>query len=171
MQCNAKWVLTQHWRSYWKKQQSQERERGSSPTSRQSSALYCKGPFFTWSPEDGPATHVGVHTGLYLDLIVLTKSLEKSIQVASTQLERIENYNSTRVKDGRFLFGHGIVDESRGGIFILDVSEAQPHSAADFVVHQLTQMLEFWYAICRLNLMLSRAHSCVVVLGHDCAFC
>jgi hypothetical protein len=85
-----------------------------------------------------------VHTGLYLDLIVLTKSLEQSIQVASTQLERIENYNSTRVKDGRFLFGHGIVDEGRGGIFILDVSNAQPHSAADFVVHQLTQMLEFW---------------------------
>ena len=115
--------------------------------SKARSAAYCKGPFFTWAPEQGSATHVGVHTGLYMDLIVLMKSLEESISVAATQLERIVNYNSTRVTDGRFLFGHGIVDEARGGIFILDVSSAQPHSAPEFVVHQLSQTLEFWYGL------------------------
>ena len=64
------------------------------------------------------------------------------------------------MKDGRFLFGHGIVDEGRGGIFILDVSNAQPHSAPDFVVHQLTQMLEFWCVVSCLNfgLVSRRSH-------------
>jgi hypothetical protein len=76
--------------------------------------------------------------------MVLMKSLEESIKVVGVQLERITNYNRSRVQDGRFLFGHGIVDEGRGGIFILDASMAQPHSAADFVVHQLAQMLDFW---------------------------
>lgn len=89
---------------------------------------------------------MGVHTGLYMDLIVLIKSIEDSVKVVETQMERIEKYNSTRVKDGRFLFGHNIVDEARGGIFILDTSSAQPHSAADFIVHQLAQMLEYWCA-------------------------
>jgi hypothetical protein len=72
------------------------------------------------------------------------RSIEESIKVTDTQLERIKNYNSTRVTNGRFLFGHGIVDEGRGGIFILDVSAAQPHSSADFMVQQLCQMFDFW---------------------------
>lgn len=140
-------MLEQQWTSY-KAKQDQARsaaKRGVIPKRR---AQYCRGPFFTWKGSDdgagGHCTHVGVHTGLYLDLTVLIKSLEESIKVVRTQLERITNYNRSRVQDGRFLFGHGIVDEGRGGIFILDASTAQPHSAADFVVHQLAQMLDFW---------------------------
>ena len=72
-------------------------------------------------------------------------SIEESIVVTATQLERITSYNATRVTDGRFLFGHGIVDEGRGGLFVLDCSASQPHSSAEFMVHQLCQMLEHWY--------------------------
>jgi hypothetical protein len=147
LQCNAKWVLTQHWRSYQKKR-ALNQQHDQTTVIKARSAEYCKGPFFTWMPNQATATHVGVHTGLYMDLIVLMKSLEESSNVTSTQLERIENYNATRVKDGRFLFGHGIADEARGGIFVLDVSSAQPHSAPEFVVHQLSQTLEFWCAHC-----------------------
>ena len=148
MQCNAKWVLDQQWASYKAKQDSQRLggRGGGAPAAR---AKYCRGPFFTWNgaPDGGGGTHVGVHTGLYLDLLVLTRSLESSVAVVDTQLERIRSYNATRVQNGRFLFGHSAVDEARGGIFVLDASLAQPHSAADFFVHQLAQMLEFWCAL------------------------
>lgn len=146
VQCNAKWVLDQQWASYKAKQDSQRLSGrvGGAPTAR---AKYCRGPFFTWTGSGGDhGTHVGVHTGLYLDLLVLIKSLESSMAVVDTQLERIRSYNGTRVQSGRFLFGHSAVDEARGGIFIVDASLAQPHSAADFVVHQLAQMLDFWCA-------------------------
>lgn len=151
LQCNAKWVLKQNWRSYISKRSQSRKGDFSSGSRTRRGATYCKGPFFTWQPQDGSHTHVGVHTGLYMDLIVLIKSLEDSVKVVETQLERIQNYNSTRVKDGRFLFGHNIVDEGRGGIFVLDTSSAQPHSAADFIVHQLAQMLECWCAHCRCS--------------------
>lgn len=144
LQCNAKWVLKQNWRSYLTKHSQAQKGEFLPGSKARRGASYCKGPFFTWQPKDGSHTHVGVHTGLYMDLIVLIKSLEDSVKVVETQMERIQNYNSTRVKDGRFLFGHNIVDEARGGIFVLDASSAQPHSATDFIVHQLAQMLEFW---------------------------
>jgi hypothetical protein len=159
LQCNAKWVLKQSWRSYMSKKASNATfDGGSAAVSGR--ATYCRGPFFTWAPGIGSHTHVGVHTGLYIDLVVLIKSLEESIKIVQTQLDRIKNYNTSRVTDGRFLFGNGTVDEARGGIFILDVSDAQPHSAAAFIVHQLAQMLEYW-CVCRLIITYLKFHELI----------
>jgi hypothetical protein len=93
--------------------------------------------------------HVGVHAGLYVDLVMLMTSLRDSILLVETQLQRITNYNASRVEDGRFLFGHMTVDEARGGVFVIDASTAQPHSATEFIAHQLAQMLDFWCAASR----------------------
>jgi hypothetical protein len=146
VQCNAKWILNQQWSSYKSKQDQAHSTTRRAPDDSFRPAQHCQAPLFTWRGDSGSGTHVGLFTGLYLDLIVLIKSLEESIKVMQSQLERVRRHNSTRVPDGRFLFGHAIVDEARGGVFILDVSMAQPHSAAEFMVHQLAQMLEFWCA-------------------------
>ena len=41
-------------------------------------------------------------------------------------LRQVRTHNETRGRHGRFLLGHAAVDGCRGGLFMLDASNAQP---------------------------------------------
>ena len=142
LQCGAKWVLEQQWAT------GRGKPEYTSAAARPAhmAARRFKGPFFVWQASHGLHAHIGVHTGLYSDLIMLIQSLEESLKVVDAQVDSVAQYNATRVTEGRLLFGNELVDEARGGVFVLDVSAAQPHSASTFAVQQLAAMLEFWSA-------------------------
>ena len=44
------------------------------------SSQYCKQPFFTWRLASGSALHVGIHEGLYRELIPMIDSVAASLE-------------------------------------------------------------------------------------------
>jgi hypothetical protein len=159
LQCNARWVLEQHW------QLQLSRQEFALTKSPHRAARRCSSPLFVWQSASGLHVHVGSHAGLYMDLVVLIRSLEESIKVLAAQRERIARYNEARVAEGRFLFGHAFVDEARGGVFVVDVSAAQPQTAADFAVQQLAQLLDHWCAPQNCKYYCATASHSLHVLG------
>ncbi|EFJ46635.1 hypothetical protein VOLCADRAFT_92800 [Volvox carteri f. nagariensis] len=97
-----------------------------------SEAVYCKSPFFTWWLPNGGGVHVTMSDGLYRDLIPLIDSVA------------VRMLNEGRCEEGRFLLGHQVVDSFCGGVFIIDVSTAQPFSGVSFILEQLSKMFDYW---------------------------
>lgn len=109
-------------------------------------AKYCESPFFTlWLP-DGQGIHVGVHDGLYRDLVLCMEKLRAGMRACDAQLAKIEAYNGTRSTDGAYVFGMETAETGRGGVFLVDCSAAMPPNALSFVARQLAFLLEHWYA-------------------------
>lgn len=67
-------------------------------------------------------------TGLYRELIPLIDSVAVSLEYMDQHLEKVRMLNEGRCQQGRFLLGHQVVDSFCGGVFIIDVSTAQPFS-------------------------------------------
>ena len=57
-------------------------------------------------------------------------------------------HNESRGKHGRFLLGHRNVDSMAGGVFVLDVSSAQPGGGVEFLLEQLAAVLDYWVTSC-----------------------
>ncbi|GAX81428.1 hypothetical protein CEUSTIGMA_g8858.t1 [Chlamydomonas eustigma] len=109
-------------------------------------AVYCKSPFFTWRLASGSALHVGIHEGLYRELIPILDSVAASADFMRGHVDKVMAHNETRTKDGRFLFGHAIVEGCLGAVFILDDSAAMPEGAAAFMVDELAATLDYWHS-------------------------
>lgn len=156
LQCGAKWVL----------QRGLTQSRASSASRKEGEATASTRPasrssgrarhFLVWQGSRGSSsgghqsravtlhTHVSVLASLYADLVVLMAALQESLHVVDAHADMLAQYNKDRVQQGRFLFGHVAVDEATGGVFVVDASAAQPHSALNFALHQLGQLLEAW---------------------------
>ncbi|KAG2441658.1 hypothetical protein HXX76_003276 [Chlamydomonas incerta] len=111
-----------------------------------SEAIYCKSPFFTWWLPNGGGVHVAVNDGLYRDLVPLIDAVALSVEYMDTHLEKVRKLNEGRGKHGRFLLGHEVVDSFCGGVFIVDVSTAQPFSGISFMLEQLSKTFDYWAA-------------------------
>lgn len=61
-----------------------------------------------------------------------------------SHLLQVRMLNEGRCQDGRFLLGHQVVDSFSGGVFIMDVSTAQPFSGVSFILEQLSKMFDYW---------------------------
>mmetsp|Transcript_4901 Transcript_4901/g.13669 ORF Transcript_4901/g.13669 Transcript_4901/m.13669 type:complete len:1418 (+) Transcript_4901:25-4278(+) len=110
-------------------------------------AVYCDSPFFTlWMP-DGQGIHVGVHDGLYRDLVLCMEKLGNSMKACDAQLAKIEAYNATRSTDGAYAYGNGVSKGTQGGVFLMDASAAMPPNGLSFCARQLGLMLEHWYTL------------------------
>jgi hypothetical protein len=72
---------------------------------------------------------VGVHDGLYRDLVLCMEKMKKSIDACDGQLAKIEAYNATRSIDGGYVFGSPTVAGAQGGVFLVDTSAAMPPQA------------------------------------------
>ena len=59
---------------------------------------------------------------------------------------KVDAYNSRLSIEGRFLFGHSLVDSCMGAVFVLDDSLAMPSGASEFMLRQLGDMLDYWHS-------------------------
>ncbi|GLI69504.1 hypothetical protein VaNZ11_014138 [Volvox africanus] len=109
-----------------------------------SEAVYCRSPFFTWWLPNGGGVHVTMSDGLYRDLIPLIDSVAVSLEYMEQHLEKVRMLNEGRCQEGRFLLGHQVVDSFCGGVFIIDVSTAQPFSGVSFILEQLSKVFDYW---------------------------
>ena len=140
MQCHARWVLDRH----FEEQRSRQRERSPSRAGHQLAARNATGALFAYTGAHSLHAHVAALPGLYIDAVMLVKALEESLPVLDAHLKDVVAYNEQRIGQGRFLFGHEMVDAALGGAFVIDVSSAQPRSGADFAMQQVEQLCEHW---------------------------
>ncbi|GLC52223.1 hypothetical protein PLESTB_000596700 [Pleodorina starrii] len=109
-----------------------------------SEAVYCRSPFFTWWLPNGGGVHVTMSDALYRELIPLVDSVAVSLEYMEAHLDKVRMLNEGRCQEGRFLLGHQVVDAFCGGVFIIDVSTAQPFSGVSFILEQLSKMFDYW---------------------------